>query len=64
MAQMNLSTKQKQTLRHRIRFVVAKGEGGGWSGNLGLVDETIASRMDEKTRPHSIVQGTISSLLE
>ena len=40
MAQMNLSTKQKQTYRH-IRLVVAKvdgWEGEGWTGNLGLVD--------------------------
>lgn len=33
---MNLSTKQKQTLRHRIRFVVAKGEEeDGWEFGVG-----------------------------
>ena len=38
---MNLSTKQKQTHRHRDRLVVAKGEAGegvGWTGSLGVVD--------------------------
>ena len=29
MAQMNLSTKQKQTHRHGNRLEVAKGDGGG-----------------------------------
>ena len=33
MAQMNLSTKQKQTHRHRERLVVAKGETGGRGKN-------------------------------
>ena len=38
MAQMNLSTKQKQT-HIENRPVVAKGEGEGvgWTGSLGLV---------------------------
>ena len=36
---MNLSTKQKQTQKHR-EVMIAKGEGEGvrWTGNLGLVD--------------------------
>ena len=41
MTQMNLSTKQKQTHRHREQTGGAKGEGGvgeGWSGRLGLAD--------------------------
>ena len=41
MAQMNLSTEQKQTkLRHGEQTCVAKGkgEGVGWMGSLGLVD--------------------------
>ena len=34
---MNLSTKQKQTHRHRERFVVAKWEaGGGMEWELGI----------------------------
>ena len=38
---MNLSTKQKQTHRHREQTVVAKEEGGGvgLTESLGLVDE-------------------------
>ena len=38
---MNISTKQKQTDRHRKQTVVAKGEGEvgeGWTGSLGLAD--------------------------
>ena len=34
----------------RNRLVVAKGEGEGlgWTGNLGLIDETIAYGMDKQ----------------
>ena len=37
---MNLTTEKKQTLDKENRLVVAKreGEGGGWTGCLGLVD--------------------------
>ena len=37
---MNLSTKQKQTHRHREQTVVIKRQRGGrgWTGSLGLVD--------------------------
>ena len=43
MAQMNLSTKQKETHRYREQIVVSKEEGGGgkglgWTGDLELVD--------------------------
>ena len=40
MAQMNPSTKQKQTHRHRDQTCGCQdgGEGYGWTGNLGLVD--------------------------
>ena len=42
MTQKNLSTKQKETHRHRERnrLVVAKGEGLGkeWIGSFGLAD--------------------------
>ena len=40
MTQMNITTKLKQTHRHRDRLVVAKGEGleEGWIGSLGLAD--------------------------
>ena len=37
MAQMNLSTKQKQT-HGQNTLVVAKEEEMGWMGSLGLVD--------------------------
>ena len=38
---MNLSTKQKQTHRHREQtcgYQGGGGEGVGWAGSLGLVD--------------------------
>ena len=37
---MNLSTKQKQTHRHRKHICGCQGGGGqlGWTGSLGLVD--------------------------
>jgi len=37
---MNLSTKQKQTHRHREQICGCRGmgEGVGWTGSLGLVD--------------------------
>lgn len=38
MAQMNLSTKQKWTHRHRGQTVVAEGERAGWTGISELVD--------------------------
>ena len=39
MAQMNLSTKQKQIHRHRAQTCGCQGGGGeGWTGSLGLVD--------------------------
>ena len=41
MAQINPSTKQKQTQRHGEQTCSCQGErreGVGWSGNLGLVD--------------------------
>ena len=40
MAQMNLSTKQKDTPRHREHVWLPRGRGEevGWTGSLGLVD--------------------------
>ena len=40
MAQMNLSTKQKQSMDGENRFGVARerGEEVGWTGGLGLVN--------------------------
>jgi len=39
MAQMNLSTQQKQT--HRLVGAEREGEGAGGMGSLGLVDANI-----------------------
>ena len=41
MTQMNLSTKQKQTHRHRGQTCGCRGDAGmgeGWIGSLGLAD--------------------------
>ena len=41
MAQINQSTKQKQTHRHREQTCGCQGggeKGEGWTGSLGLVD--------------------------
>ena len=43
MAQMNLSTKQKENHRHREQTCGCQGWGGvvegeGWTGSLGVVD--------------------------
>ena len=35
MTQMNLLTKQKQTLKHREKLMVTKGEAGGGRDKLG-----------------------------
>ena len=48
MAQINLSTKQKQTHRHKDQICGCHGSGGGgegWTGNLRVGDETITFRM-------------------
>jgi len=37
MAQMNLSTKKK-LMDLENRLVVAKGEGVGWTGSVGLIN--------------------------
>ena len=38
MAQMNLSTKQKQTYRHREQTCGCQARGEGWRGSLELAD--------------------------
>ena len=64
MAQMNLSTKQKQTHRHREQTCGCRGEGGGhgWTRSLGSVDASYSIYNGQTTRSHSIAQGTISNL--
>ena len=39
-AQMNLST-EKKIIDMENRFVVAKGEGVRWTGNLGLIEANL-----------------------
>ena len=49
MAQVNLSTKQKQTHRHRNRPVVAGVVGEeGWIRSWGLADANIIYRIDRQ----------------
>ena len=51
---MNLSTKQKQTPRHRKQTVVAKGEGEWGKDGVGVWDQqkqTITYRMDKQQGP-------------
>ena len=54
MTQMNLTTKQKQTHRHREQSVVAKGEGRWGREGLGVWDEQmqpLVYRMDTQQGP-------------
>ena len=49
MAQMNLSTEEKQT--HGLEEQTCRcqgGEGGRWTGSLGLADTTIAFEVNEQ----------------
>ena len=40
MAQMNLSTEKKRMdLQNRLVVANREGEGVGWTGSLGLIDE-------------------------
>ena len=46
MAQTNPSTEKKiMDLENRLVVAKAEGEGMGWTGNLGLIDVTIAFGM-------------------
>ena len=64
MAQMNLSTEQKQT--HRLGEKTCGCQGGegkrvGWTGNLGLVHENYYISNRYVMRSYCIAQGTISN---
>ena len=51
---MNLSTKQKQTHRHKEGLVVAKGEGRWGRDGVGVWDlqiQTSINRMDKQQGP-------------
>ena len=53
MTQMNLSTKQKQTHRHREQTCDCQGggeEGGGWTGTLGF-NNVLSSRVPRPKMP-------------
>ena len=49
MAQINLSTKQKQTRGHRVLLPRGRGEEVGWTWGFGFwYIEGVTFRMDEK----------------
>ena len=60
--QMNLSIEKKLTdLENRL--VVAKGEGVGWIGNLGLIDVDYCLWNGLAMRSCCVAQGTMSGHL-
>ena len=61
-AQMNLSTEEKLMDREN-RLVIAKGEGVGWTGSLGLIDANYCIWSGKAMRSCCLAQGTISSHL-
>ena len=64
MAQMNLSSVKK-TMDLENRLVVAKGEGEGvgWTGSLGLIDENYFLWNGLAMRSCCVALGTMSSHL-
>ena len=66
MTQINLSTKQKQTHRHREQTCGCQGGGEVeevWIGSFGLTNANYYVWNEWATRSYSIAQGTISSVL-
>ena len=66
MTQMNPSTKQKQTCRHREQTCGCQGRGGwgeGWIGSLGLADANYLYTEWINNKVYCIAQGTISNIL-
>ena len=66
MTQMNISTKQKQTHRHREQTCGCQGGGGVWEGrigSLGLADANHFTENGETTSFYCRAQGTIFSIL-
>ena len=60
MAQINLSTKQKQTHREQTcGFQGGGGEGEGRTGSLELADANYYIQNGQTTRFYCIAQGTI-----
>ena len=60
MAQINPSTEKKQTHGHGEQTVVAKGEGVGGTGGLGLVGANYCIWRGSAMRLCCITQGTLS----
>ena len=63
---MNLSTKQKQTHRHREQLMVTKEERGLGRDKLGVWDQQVQTtiyKIDKTTRSYCIEQGTIFNSL-
>ena len=62
MAQMILSTKQKQIVDMESRLVVTRGweEGVGWMRSLGLVDTNCNIWNGWAMGSYSTAQGTVS----
>ena len=65
MTHMNLSMKQKQTVRHREQTVVEKGEaaGGVVEGELGVVNGSYYIWNIWTTSSYCITQRTIFRIL-
>ena len=59
MAQMNLSI-EKKIIDLENRLVVAKGEGVGWIGSLGLIDANYCLWNGLAMRSCCVVLGTMS----
>ena len=51
---MNLSTKQKQTCRHREQTRVPRGRMGGEGWDVGFADTHQSALNGKTTRPYSI----------
>ena len=62
MAQMKFST-EKKLMDLENRLVVAKGEGVGWTGSLGLIDADYCLWNGLAMRSCCVALGTISSHL-
>ena len=66
MTQTNLSTKQKQTQRHREQTCGCPGGGEveeEWTGSLGLADPSYCIENGQTTRSYCIAQRTIVNIL-
>ena len=60
MAQMILSTKQKQIMAKESRLVVPRREGVEWTGDLGFGDANDCIWNGWAMGPYCTAQGTVS----